>query len=152
LIFKTRIRAQQIWKTSDRPVPRLEKFSLGGARNLRGYNIEDIGPRQPYDVNNDGNFIFLNNGGQASIMSSVEVEHPLIRDAGIKWVLFFDAGNVYGTHVNADNFDLIANWGFGFRWFSPIGILRFEFGYPLDTIEGSDNRASQFHFDIGPYF
>ncbi len=154
IIFKTRMRAQQIWDTSDRPVPRLERFTLGGARNLRGYNIEDVGPRQFYTQNADGDTLneYLNNGGQFSLLSSFELEAPLVKDAGIKWVLFFDAGNVYETSFDNDESDIKANYGFGFRWFSPIGILRFEFGYPLNKIKGEEKRDKQFHFDIGPYF
>ena len=29
-----------------------------------------------------------------------------------------------------------ASWGFGFRWFSPIGPLRFEWGITFKTLPG----------------
>jgi outer membrane protein insertion porin family len=48
------------------------------------------------------------------------------------------------------NYDLRANYGFGFRWFSPIGVLRFEFGYPVNPKE--TDAGNQFNFDIGPFF
>ena len=47
--------------------------------------------------------------------------------------------------------------GFGFRWFSPIGPLRFEWGIPLnrrrDRLSGAylDN-AIDFQFTIGSFF
>jgi len=40
--------------------------------------------------------------------------------------------------------------GFGFRWFSPIGPLRFEWGIPLDAQPGEDPLV--FEFTIGNFF
>ena len=40
--------------------------------------------------------------------------------------------------------------GFGFRWFSPIGPLRFEWGIPLDRQTGEDPLV--FEFTIGNFF
>ena len=91
----------------------------------------------------------FNIGGQFSLLTTLELEHPLIKEAGLKWVVFYDAGNVFETSLG-DDFTLRQDYGFGFRWFSPIGVLRFEFGYPIDPEEGQDGQ--QFHFDIGQLF
>ena len=40
--------------------------------------------------------------------------------------------------------------GFGFRWFSPIGPLRFEWGIPLYLLPGEDKIV--FEFTIGNFF
>ena len=40
--------------------------------------------------------------------------------------------------------------GFGFRWFSPIGPLRFEWGLPLYRLPGEDKIV--FEFTIGSFF
>ena len=40
--------------------------------------------------------------------------------------------------------------GFGFRWFSPIGPLRFEWGFPINPVNNEGNV--QFNFFIGPPF
>ncbi len=123
---------------------------MGGSRNMRGYNYEDIGP-QAYLQEVDGeNFEYFNTGGRFSFLSQFELEHPLIKEAGLKWVLFFDAGNVFEEELDPDNFILRKDYGFGFRWFSPIGVLRFEFGYPIDPTDKEDGQ--QFHFDIGQLF
>jgi outer membrane protein insertion porin family len=47
--------------------------------------------------------------------------------------------------------------GFGFRWFSPIGPLRFEWGIPLnrrrDRFTGNFiDQAVDFQFTIGSFF
>jgi outer membrane protein insertion porin family len=43
-----------------------------------------------------------------------------------------------------------ASWGFGFRWFSPIGPLRFEWGVPFWTLPGEQPLV--FEFTIGNFF
>jgi outer membrane protein insertion porin family len=40
--------------------------------------------------------------------------------------------------------------GFGFRWFSPIGPLRFEWGLPLQPLPGEESMV--FEFTIGNFF
>ena len=85
-----------------------------------------------------------------SVLSQFEIEHPLVKEAGLKWVVFYDAGNVYLEEFDPEAFTLKQDYGFGFRWFSPIGVLRFEFGYPIDPDENQEGQ--QFHFDIGQLF
>lgn len=151
LVFRTRIRASQLMKTTDRALPRTEKFQMGGSRNMRGYNFEDIGPQVELPDKETGEIRQFNAGGQSLLLATLELEHPLIKEAGLKWVVFYDAGNVYeGYLADEENLSLRQNYGFGFRWFSPIGVLRFEFGYPIDPREGEGGQ--QFHFDIGQLF
>jgi outer membrane protein insertion porin family len=49
-----------------------------------------------------------------------------------------------------DNYALRTDYGFGFRWFSPIGVLRFEFGFPVNPRK--NEAGNQFNFDIGQLF
>lgn len=135
---------------ADRNIPRTEKFQMGGSRNMRGYNFEDIGPQVFLADKTTGVYQYFNAGGQFSILTQFELEHPLVKEAGLKWVLFFDAGNVFAEELDPDNFILRQDYGFGLRWFSPIGVLRFEFGYPVDP--RGDEEGQQFHFDIGQLF
>jgi outer membrane protein insertion porin family len=154
LIFRSRVKVDQIMKTvENKNIPRTEQFQMGGSRNMRGFNYEDIGPQaflQAKDEDDPNVLTQFNTGGLFSVLGQFELEHPLIKEAGLKWVLFYDAGNVYAEEFNADDFTLRQDYGFGFRWFSPIGVLRFEFGYPIDPNEGEDGQ--QFHFDIGQLF
>lgn len=147
LIFRTRLLAARLDQVDSRKIPRTEKFTLGGSRNLRGYSYEDIGPIMNLQ-RRDGSGIRedFNIGGEFMSFANVEFQHPLSREAGLKWVLFFDAGHV----GDLDNVRVYTDYGFGFRWFSPIGVLRFEFGYPLTG--KYKEQGSQFHFDIGQLF
>lgn len=153
LVLRSRLFMGRMDQVDDKRIPRTEKYTLGGSRNLRGYDFEAIGPKKvvynpvtglPYRKP-------LNDGGQFSTFGQFEFEHPLAREAGLKWVLFMDAGNVYRKYLGeGGDYGFKYDYGFGFRWFSPIGVLRFEFGYPLNP--GPNDRGSQFHFDIGQLF
>lgn len=144
LIFRSRFYAGRLDQIESRAIPRTEKFTLGGSRNLRGYSFEAVGPLREVTVN--GRQLTFNEGGEFTAFGNIELQHPLSREAGLKWVLFFDAGHA----GSMDKVKLYTDYGFGFRWFSPIGVLRFEFGYPL-TGEFKE-QGSQFHFDIGQLF
>lgn len=151
LIFRTRGTVGQIFRTTDRGIPRIERFSMGGARNMRGFRLEDIGPLVHARNNNTGAADTFNRGGLFQLLTSYELEHPLIKEAGLKWVLFSDVGNVYLDHIGKNgDYSLRADYGFGFRWFSPIGVLRFEFGFPLNKRDRES--PNQFNFDIGQLF
>jgi outer membrane protein insertion porin family len=43
-----------------------------------------------------------------------------------------------------------ASWGFGIRWFSPLGPLRFEWGFPFNPLPFEEH--SVFEFTIGNFF
>jgi outer membrane protein insertion porin family len=151
LVLRSRLSAAQLFKTTEREIPRIEKFSMGGSRNMRGFNIEDIGPRRLALNTSTNREEVFNFGGLFSLLGTLELEHPLIREAGLKWVLFYDAGNVWETRFGEDNdYTLRSDYGFGFRWFSPIGVLRFEFGFPINPKE--NEASNQFIFDIGQLF
>jgi len=144
LVLRTRLYTARLDKINGHGVPRAERFTLGGSRNLRGYNFNAIGPKKSILVN--GRSIPFNEGAFFTAFTSWELEHPLAREAGLKWVVFFDAGDAGPIQ----SFKTFMDYGFGLRWFSPIGVLRFEFGYPINpdpTVAGS-----QFHFDIGQLF
>ncbi|MFZ4714526.1 MAG: outer membrane protein assembly factor BamA [Bacteriovoracaceae bacterium] len=151
LIFRTRGTASKLVKTTSyRQVPRTEKFVMGGARNMRGYNFEDIGPLVQLP-DSTGRTSTFNQGGLFSLLGTAEIEHPLIKEAGLKWALFYDTGNVYKYNIGENgNWRLRSDYGFGFRWFSPIGVLRFEFAYPVKKLPRES--GSQFLFDIGQIF
>ena len=145
LVLRSRLYASRIYEVDDRPIPRTEKFTLGGARNLRGYPFEGIGPK--LEVETENGSVIYNKGGEFAAYTSLELEHPLAREAGLKWVVFFDAGDA----GEVDNYKIYMDYGFGLRWFSPIGVLRFEWGFPINPDENTVSD-SQFFFDIGQLF
>jgi outer membrane protein insertion porin family len=88
-------------------------------------------------------------GGTQELFYNLEFQFPLISEAGIKGVVFYDIGD-------ADNELALSNlrqdFGFGFRWFSPIGPLRFEWGFPIQRRESYGEDSVNFEFAIGSPF
>ncbi len=122
--------------------PYTELFLLGGANSLRGYQYSRVGKRV-LDSNNE----MVPFGGEQQLFLNTEIEFPLIAEAGIKGVVFFDIGDAQDQFKFSD---FRSNYGFGFRWFSPIGPLRFEWGFPIDARD--DDRPNNFEFSIGAPF
>ncbi|KRT65500.1 MAG: outer membrane protein assembly complex protein YaeT, outer membrane protein [Candidatus Dadabacteria bacterium CSP1-2] len=119
-----------------------ERFFLGGPNDLRGYEFRRVGPRVPTD---DGGFVII--GGVQEVFFTAEYIFPLIPQVGFKGVVFFDMGNAFndGQNLSIDPRDLRKDYGFGIRWVSPLGPLRFEIGFPIgDTLPGEDPYEVQF--------
>lgn len=158
-----------------------ENFALGGPSTLRGYSYRSISPTErtsplfPFDARRD-----LMVGGNKQFYGSVELEFPIIKPLKIGGVIFFDFGNAFS---HEDNFfyiggksdsarrvnptdplrlyewmGLYSSVGFGLRWQSPLGYLRFEWGIPLNRRPastpglGEEDRPIGFEFSIGPSF
>ena len=148
LVLRYRFTVGQLYQVEGHPTPRSIKFFLGGPRNMRGHAPRKVGP-QLQDEENPLRFFAL--GGRGKLYSTLEFEYPLAREAGLKWVVFTDAGNVYEKGFATSGGDFLRyDYGFGIRWFSPIGVLRFEVGYPIDKKPHED--SSHFFFDIGQLF
>ena len=68
-------------------------------------------------------------------------------------VVFFDAGSAFGDPWGQGNInfqDLRLSYGGGVRWVSPMGPLRFEWGFPINPRPGE--RESVFDFSMGSLF
>jgi outer membrane protein insertion porin family len=155
-------------------VPITERYLIGGIYDVRGFAPRSLGPvlrvSQPGDVGQPLGAIPL--GGNLQVIWNSEIEFPLFERVGISGVVFFDAGNAYnledrycsGSAQSGDvspKFDPCFHFpksltegirrsvGFGFRWISPIGPLRFEWGIPLDKQPGEDSLV--FEFTIGNF-
>lgn len=149
LVFRNSIEYGQATGFGGEVVPPSERFYLGGPNNLKGYNFYTVGPQRS-KTNSVGQTYNIPVGGTHELFGLFELEHPLIRDAGLKVVAFYDVGNVYAGTEEFKKLALRQDVGFGFRWFSPIGPLRFEWGFPINKKPGDDN--SVFTFFIGPPF
>lgn len=136
-VFGIRGRIGYIEERGEEDVPIFERFYLGGINSLRG--LRDVGPKDPLT----GDVI----GGLTMLNFNVEFIFDLIKNAGMKGVLFYDTGNAWlsGYHMN----DMRQTAGLGIRWYSPIGPLRLEWGYVLDRKEGEP--ASRVEFTIGMF-
>ena len=65
-----------------------------------------------------------------------------------------DGGNVFDRVTEMDLGELRGSVGFGLRYRSPIGPIRFDVGFKLDRREigGNPEPRRAFHFSIGQAF
>ena len=124
-------------------VPIFERFFLGGPYSIRGFKSLTISPTDP----NTGERI----GGNKELVANVEYLFPLFGEFGFKGVLFFDAGNTWRQgDWPWDGEALKYAAGLGIRWYSPMGPLRFEWGWNLNPAPGEAKRVME--FTIGTAF
>lgn len=123
-------------------VPIFERFYGGGATTVRGYKERSIGPK---DENEEAI------GGNSRIVFTSEIIIPIQKQ--IRFVTFFDMGDVYGPDENFDVSTMKKSVGAGIRLNTPFGLMRFDYGYKLDDAEiEKDDKAYEFHFGLGNIF
>lgn len=155
LVFRLNTTMGLIHSTDGTVVPFIHRYRAGGINSVRGYNWFSLGPFERVPASEDpvraDDKVIV--GGTKTWINNFELEAPIIRQAGIKAVIFFDAGNAFGDPWGDGPFDpleLRTAYGAGIRWMSPIGPLRFEYGIPIKPRE--DERPSVFDFSIGSFF
>jgi outer membrane protein insertion porin family len=121
----------------DENIPISVRYVLGGINSLRGFRY--IGTTNP------GTDDAI--GGTTMLLFNVEMVFPLVKDAGMKGVVFYDAGNTWNDRYYLD--DLRQSVGLGLRWYSPIGPLRLEYGYILNRKGLNDDSTGRWEFTIG---
>jgi outer membrane protein insertion porin family len=123
--------------TSSDRVPIFNRFFLGGAQNMRGFDYRDVGPKDAR-----GEPI----GGQTLAALTVEYTFPIIPK--VRGAVFYDVG-----FVNADPFDfstnqLNSNVGLGLRLYLTSFPINLDFGYPIQTDDFNDS-GGKFQFTVG---
>ncbi|MCG5056363.1 MAG: outer membrane protein assembly factor BamA [Myxococcales bacterium] len=171
-VLRTKLEAGLITSRNPQGVPITERYFVGGIFDIRGYSPRSLGPRirAPNTQSPDAALSSFRVGGNLQLIGNLELEFPIVPKVGIKGVMFVDAGNAFNTesqycalrppdvHPSADPCNVIfplnslrTSWGFGFRWFSPIGPLRFEWGIPFYRVSSAE-RPVVFEFTIGNFF
>jgi outer membrane protein insertion porin family len=173
IVFKANVAFGYIRATDPvgHPIAISERFFPGGINSLRGYPLRSISPTrkvasgtpiacgQKTCVEPDSGLIDFPVGGNKELVTNWEIEFPLVEAAGVRGVVFYDAGNAFDDTENLFSskqrggtlpLGLFHSVGFGLRWFSPLGPLRFETGFPL-TKRPTD-ETYLFEFTIGNFF
>jgi len=123
-------------------LPDYEKFYMVGIDALRGFERDDLCPRD-----SSGSCV----GGNKFVQFNAEIRFPLVPEAGVYGVTFFDMGDIYGSNEDIELGDLRESAGLGFRWLSPMGPIRLEYGWILDP-QPSDQNSGRFEFSMASAF
>jgi len=148
MVFASRLQVGNIRPSANDPanVPFSKKYFLGGATSDRGWGRYEISPLA------DG----LPIGGNSMLLFSEELRTELRGKLGA--VLFIDGGNVWAESWGLNINDLHYAVGPGLRYQTPVGPIRFDFGYQLNPIpelivNGQPQaRRWRIHFSIGQAF
>jgi outer membrane protein insertion porin family len=131
-------------------VPVYEMLALGGARNLRGFEYRDVGPRDflPNNPLTPGTGEVF--GGQTSAYMTFEFTVPVMEN--IRAAAFCDMGFV---NVDAWDFspsDLYSDAGIGLRLNLPMGPLAIDYAMPINSPDDMSDNGGQFQFYLNYQF
>jgi outer membrane protein insertion porin family len=116
-------------------VPTFDRFYMGGASTIRGYEENSMGPKDEGGIAT---------GGKIMVLGNLEYRRALFWKFG--YAIFVDAGNLWFSpkHVNAKDIKLSS--GIGLQLFTPVGPLRVDYGRQLPLKESPD--TGRFHLSI----
>jgi outer membrane protein assembly factor BamA len=131
-------------------LPASQRFFAGGSTTVRGFQLDRLGASDV--LTEDG----VSKGGNAIVVLNAELRTTLgkllKRDFGV--VGFMDAGNVFARAHQLDFTQLRSAYGFGFRYNSPLGPVRLDFGFKVhpQLISGRREHGWEYHLNIGEAF
>jgi len=124
-------------------IPIHERFFAGGSNSFRGAKFDELGP---VDENS-----LKPIGGSALMLLNFELTFPLLSVfKDLRGAFFYDVGNVFEKRESLSLPSLENAWGFGIRYRTPLGPVRLEFGWNLDTPK--EERKALFFITIGNVF
>ncbi len=154
-------------------IPVDDRFRTGGATSVRGYFENEIGARivrETVQSSTGADSVVehvLIRGGEVLLLGSVELRFPLF------WILsgaaFLDGGNVWERPgdvswrrivtlggAGAGYLDMRYSAGVGVRIGTPVGPVRFDYGWKLRQAKSEEHDLSStrgtFHFSLGQAF
>lgn len=128
----SRVELGATWADDFSKLPPSKRFFAGGDNTVRGFSYEDLGPE-----NDSGDVV----GGRYLAVGGLELDR---RISG-KWsgALFVDFGNAFDPDYDSET---AYGVGFGVRWHSPVGPVRFD----IASGRVEDERHWRLHVVVGP--
>ena len=121
-------------------VPNVERFFAGGLNSIRGWGLNELGPKDHQGEPT---------GGLSRVEMSMEIRTQIFFLLGT--AIFVDVGNVDAKSGAFNPGALKYAVGAGLRYLSPVGPVRFDVGYRLSEDMTAGNRV-QYHVSLGQAF
>jgi outer membrane protein insertion porin family len=104
-------------------LPATERYFAGGSTTLRGFGLDEARPPSIPDLQ----------GGNVLTIGNIEYRMPLrtFPLSGLWGALFYDTGNVFPRIADVHLSEFTHTAGFGFRYQTPVGPARLDFGMNL---------------------
>ncbi|MGE5507685.1 MAG: outer membrane protein assembly factor [Chitinophagales bacterium] len=123
-VWALRLGAGYLDYTGQQPV--LERFLIGGADTVRGYENNAF-------------------SGDKYLLANAEYRFDVSK--GLTGVAFVDAGKAWEASDQADLGQLKVGYGLGLRVDTPLGVMRIDYGVPTDHSQGGRT-----YFSLGQTF
>jgi len=112
-------------------IPASLRFFAGGAKSVRGYSYQSLGPK---DAN--GHVV----GGRNLLVGSIELDRAIFQNWAV--AVFYDAGNAFNSYASMN---LAQGAGIGVRWYTPVGPVRLDLARQIDVV----SPAYRVHISVG---
>jgi len=122
-----RVSFGSIPEASPGEVPADLRFYAGGSNSVRGYAYQSVGPLAGKDPV----------GGRSLFACSLEFDLEIIGDFGAAF--FIDGGSSFADDLPDRWKDVLWGTGGGLRYFTPIGPIGLDIGFPLNKRKGIDD-------------
>lgn len=131
---QARLELGQVFLRTSMVVPESQKWRAGGDESVRGYGYRSLGPVVNGAIGS----------GTALATASVEVARPILQSMPSLWgAAFVDAGNAANSFKELKP---VVGLGLGVRWRSPVGPLRADYAWGLES------RKGRLHLSVGIAF
>ena len=132
-------------------LPFYERFYLGGAYDMRGFDYNDVGAYDTYDTAHGNQAM----GGMTYGFFSAE--YTIKAADNLRFAAFYDYGIINRSETNFSVAEANSDYGLGMRILLGGAVMRLDFGFPLQTTKtpaGADINAGgmKFNFSFGTVF
>ena len=137
-------------------LPFYERFYLGGAYDMRGFNYNDVGAYSTYDTS------FGNQPMGGMTYGYFSTEYTIKVAENMRLAAFYDYGLVNRAETDFNMSEANSDWGLGMRILLGGAVMRLDFGFPLQTTKvpvGQPNAGQRvnsggmkFNFSFGTVF
>ena len=129
----TTINGESVVLPADTNLPKPERFFAGGDTTVRGFALDTLGRPKTID---EKKFPI---GGNGETIFNAELRSPVRK--GLQGVGFVDTGNVFVHAADINLLELRTAVGFGLRYKSPVGPIRFDMGFKINPETGEPRSA-----------
>jgi outer membrane protein insertion porin family len=128
-------------------LPFFENFYAGGARSVRGFRDNTLGPREAAS----GSTYLQPLGGAVKTVGSLEMFFPTLFDSPAARIsAFVDFGNVFKDVDSVEASEMRASTGIALMWRAPVGPISISYAFPLR--KGDDDELERLQFTFGGAF
>jgi outer membrane protein assembly factor BamA len=121
-------------------------------------NADPVCSSLPEDKPEEREYFEAHSSGNEKRLLNLQIYFPLTREGqNMKGLVFYDAGNVWAenrmyemTGQERNDWYYRQSFGTGVNIITPMGVLRFEYGFKINKLEGE--TPGKFHFHISGLF